>query len=138
LKPFWQAMTRGQVADWVREIPFDPEEVAGVSQDSWFTLKRCAWDEPAPTLTARGLMPISLSGPLYPSSHRKFSIPEIMRLFGVPDDFNWGPSTASEAAQRLGLMVPPPMAEALFRALSERVLRPHRESMRARTGMNAA
>jgi hypothetical protein len=74
-------------------------------------------------------MPISLSGPLYPLEHRKFAIPEIMRLFGVPRDFDFGWSTASEAAERMGLMVPPAMAEALFRSLLERVLRPNAERL---------
>lgn len=130
LKPFWQAMMRGQVADLVRDLPFEPDDVMGLSQmpgGSNFSLKRCSLDKPAPTLTARGLMAISLSGPLYPSAHRKFSIPEIVRLFGVPDDFDFGWATASEAAERLGLMVPPPMAEALFRALLDRVIRPSRQ-----------
>jgi DNA (cytosine-5)-methyltransferase 1 len=98
----------------------------GLSRGSLFNLQRCAWDKSAPTLTALGIMPISLSGPLHPAAHRKFSIPELLRLFGVPDDLDFGWSTASEAAQRLGLMVPPPMAEALFGALRDRVLRPYR------------
>lgn len=132
LRPFWEAMMRGEVADLVRQLPLDPDEIVGLpDRRSYFNLERCAWDIPALTLTARGLMPISLSGPLHPSFHRKFCIPEIVRLFGVPDDFDFGWSTAGEAAERLGLMVPPPMAEALFRAILERVLRPYRATMAA-------
>lgn len=130
---FHKPMAQGSVAEVVRRLPLDPDDVTrpfnvGMSRQSWFNLERCAWDKPATPLTARGLMPISLGGPLHPSAHRKFSIPEILRLFGVPDDFDFGWSTASEAAERLGLMVPPPMAEALFRALLDRVLLPHRNA----------
>lgn len=131
IETFLDPMARGRIADVVRRLPFEPDVVTrpfnvGLPRTSWYTLERCAWDKPAPTLTARGLMPIALSGALHPMRHGKFSIPEIMRLFGVPDDFDFGWATASEAAERLGLMIPPPFAEAIFSSLLQKVLRPYR------------
>lgn len=129
IQPFQDAMARGRLADMVRLLPMEPNDITrpfdvGMPRSSFYTLERCAWDRPAPCLTARGIMPIALSGPLHPVAPRKFCITEIMRLFGVPDDYDFGWSTANEAAERLGLMVPPAMAEALFSSLLKNVLRP--------------
>ena len=140
LQPFRVAMAGDNTAGKLtRRLPLDPDTITrphhvGFSRKSYFNMERCALDKPAPPLTARGLLPISLGGHLHPTQNRKFCIPEILRLFGMPDDFDFGWSTAHEAAGRLGLMVPPPMAEALFRAIFERVLRPYRQIMDAPTG----
>jgi site-specific DNA-cytosine methylase len=52
-----------------------------------FTLARCSWEAPAPTLVIAGQKPNGLSGAIHPEVDRKFTISELKRLFGLPEDF---------------------------------------------------
>jgi len=92
-----------------------------------FTLTRCAWDLPAPTLTVTGQQPSGLAGAIHPEQDRKFTIPELKRLTGLPDDFQLS-GTVSQAAERICRMVPPPLTQAIAESIYERVLKPYREA----------
>jgi hypothetical protein len=71
-----------------------------------FTLARTSWDRPAPTLVIAGQKPDGLSGAIQPELDRKFTVPELKRLFGLPDDFILT-GTIEEAVQCICNMVPP-------------------------------
>jgi site-specific DNA-cytosine methylase len=101
----------------------------GLGSDSRYTLVRSDWDLPAPTLTASGQQPDGRCGVLHPAEHRKFSIPELKRLFGLPDDYVFTGSLA-DAAEPLGNMVPPFLTRALAERVYELVLRPYAEKRR--------
>lgn len=92
-----------------------------------FTLTRCSWDFPAPTLTVTGQQPSGLSGAVHPDQDRKFSLPELKRLFSLPDDFILT-GTVAQAAERICRMVPPPLTEAIAKSVYQRVLKPYREA----------
>jgi DNA-cytosine methyltransferase len=91
-----------------------------------YTLTRTSYDLPAPTLTVTGQQPSGLAGVIHPEEDRKFTIPELKRLTGVPDDFVLT-GTLGQAAERLCRMVPPPVTEAIASSIHERVLRPFAE-----------
>jgi site-specific DNA-cytosine methylase len=91
-----------------------------------YTLTRSSYDLPAPTLTVTGQQPSGLAGVLHPEHDRKFTIPELKRLTGVPDDFVLT-GTLGQGAERLCRMVPPPVTEALANSIYERVLGPFKE-----------
>jgi DNA-cytosine methyltransferase len=98
----------------------------GESPTRNYTLTRSSYDLPAPTLTVTGQQPSGLAGVLHPEHDRKFTIPELKRLTGVPDDFVLT-GTLGQGAERLCRMVPPPVTEAIATKIYERVLRPFAE-----------
>lgn len=93
-----------------------------------FTLTRCSWDHPAPTFTVVGQSPGDLAGAIHPDQDRKFTIPELKRLTGLPDDFTLT-GTLAQAAERICRMVPPPLTQAIAESIYERVLQPYREAI---------
>jgi DNA (cytosine-5)-methyltransferase 1 len=96
----------------------------GFPADSLFSLERCAWDLPAPTLTVTGQGSKGLSGAIHPEAHRNFTIPELKRLFGLPDDYALT-GTLSQAAERVCRMVPPRVMQAIAERIYEQVFRPY-------------
>jgi DNA-cytosine methyltransferase len=87
-----------------------------------FTLTRCAWDLPAPTLTVNGQQPNALGNAIHPAEDRKFTLPELKRLSALPDDFVLT-GTLAQAVERVCRMVPPPLTRAIAESLYESVLR---------------
>lgn len=95
-----------------------------------FTLTRCAWDLPAPTFTVVGQAPNGLSGAIHPLEDRKFTLPELKRLTGVPDDFVLT-GTLAQATERICRMVPPPLTRAIAEKVFQKILLPLRETRHA-------
>jgi site-specific DNA-cytosine methylase len=129
LSPWRKSMLVHRVGRIARRLPRAPEKITrprhiAMRTDRWFSLARCAWDRPAPTLTVTGQGPGGLSGALHPEEDRKFSLPELKRLTGLPDDFKLT-GTLVQAAERVGRMVPPPLMRAIAEAVFERVLTPY-------------
>lgn len=85
------------------------------------TYGRLAWDAPAGTITAR-FDSFTRGRFAHPEEHRSITLREGARLQGFPDDFEFLGSR-EDGARMIGNAVPPPVAEALGRALSE-ALRP--------------
>lgn len=77
-------------------------------------------DQPSPTVTRIGGAS-NRSAVTHPDDPRKFSIPELRRLCGFPDDFALTGSYAQQW-ERLGNSVPPPMMHAVAVALRDRLL----------------
>jgi site-specific DNA-cytosine methylase len=129
VQPWRQSMQIHKVGRIARKLPHAPATVTrpchiGMPKDRWFSLARCAWDRPAVTLTVSGQGPGGLSGALHPEENRKFSLPELKRLTGLPEDFQLT-GTLAQASERIGRMVPPPLMHAIADAIYERVLRPY-------------
>jgi DNA-cytosine methyltransferase len=133
----------GQVRPWhrkamttslgaaIRRLPRNPTKCVRLCQvapgeKSRFSLVRTAWDLPTPTLAVASQQPDAISGCIHPEEDRAFSLPELKRLFALPDDFILT-GTLRQAAERVCRMVPPPLTRAIAERVYERVLRPHAE-----------
>ena len=127
--PWYRAAMTGAIGGWIDQLPPNPRrrlklKDVGFPADSLFSLERCAWDLPAPTLTVTGQGPKGLSGAIHPEANRKFTIPELKRLFGLPDDYALT-GTLAQAAERICRMVPPRVMQAIAERVHERVLGPY-------------
>jgi DNA (cytosine-5)-methyltransferase 1 len=89
---------------------------------SMFNMIRPAADLPCPTLTQRGQQ-MSVSGVFHYNKNRKFTIPELKRIMGLPDDYKLE-GTFDKQAERIGRMVAPLMMKNLSSHIYEKVLKP--------------
>lgn len=95
----------------------------GEQHETYFNLIRCGWDVPAPTMAVIWGHNPGINQPLHPSEPRRFSIPELKRICGFPDDFVLEGSFG-DCWARLGNSVPPPMMRAVAETLRDRMLLP--------------
>lgn len=89
----------------------------GKASKRYFNLRRPDPDKASPTLTqAGGIM--GAAAVVHPTEPRRFTIPELRRLCGFPDDFvltgDYG-----QQWERLGRAVPPPMMEKVALAVRD-------------------
>lgn len=89
----------------------------GESSERYFNLIRTDPDQPVPTITATAGV-VGAAGVTHPSEPRKFTIPELRRLCGFPDDFVLT-GTFPKQWERLGRAVPPPMMRAVAASVAE-------------------
>ena len=101
-------------AQWEKLAP-------GESSDKFFNLVRAHPDKPSPTLTAIGGSP-GVASVTHPSERRKFTIAELRRICGFPDDFVLT-GTYSKQWERLGRAVPPVMMCAIATTVRDKILR---------------
>lgn len=93
---------------------------AGGQSTRYFQLVRPWLSRPAPTIIA--VMAIrGAAAPMHPTECRRFSLAELRRLCGFPDDFVLCGSFA-ERCERLGRAVPPPVMAAIARTLVTEIL----------------
>jgi DNA (cytosine-5)-methyltransferase 1 len=77
-----------------------------------FSLVRCAWDKPVPTITATAGMSPTSYGVMHPDVCRKFTATEAAWISGFPPDYiNIG--NPGQRFERIGRAVPPPMYRAM-------------------------
>lgn len=93
----------------------------GTQSAKYFQLVRPSLDRPCPTVTAEAGNP-GAAGITHPTERRKFSIAELKRLCGFPDDFVLT-GTYSQQWERLGRSVPPVMMFHVAAAIRDGVLR---------------
>lgn len=93
---------------------------AGEQSDKYFSLIKPDADRPSPTLTATAGQ-TGAAGVTHPSEPRKFTIPELRRLSGFPDDFVLTGSY-NRQWERLGRAVPPPMMAAVAAQIAKKLL----------------
>lgn len=122
------------IAKSAKRLPKDPPRLLRPVHVGWevagnYALTRCSYDLPAPTLTVTGQQPSGLAGALHPEHDRKFTIPELKRLTGLPDDYALT-GTLRQAAERVCRMVPPLVVEAIAESIYRKVLKPHRETLK--------
>lgn len=103
----------------------------GQQSDKSFSLVRADPEQPCPTITAAGGS-TSIASVVHPAEKRKFSILEVKRLCGFPDDFVLK-GTYAQQWERLGNSVPPVMMRAVAEAIRDRVLIPARDAGRTGT-----
>lgn len=121
--PFLRSIRLTKLPELLRRLPRCPDKPRRLKNvTTYYTLVRCSWDCPAPTLVIAGQKPDGLSGAIHPELDRKFTIPELKRLFGLPEDFVLL-GTVQQAIDTICNMVPPPLAKAVADSVYERVLR---------------
>ena len=118
---------KGSNYELIKQIPFDPPNAMGIVDvdrkwSSDFNLLRASWDNPCPTITATGAK-MGRGGIYHPEENRLFTIAELKRITGLPDDFRLT-GTFDQQAERIGRMVPPLMTKALAEAVYQKLLAP--------------
>jgi DNA (cytosine-5)-methyltransferase 1 len=92
----------------------------GEQSDRYFNLVRAHPDQPSPTICAshgsRGIASVT-----HPTERRKFSIGELKRICGFPDDFVLK-GTYAQQWERLGRAVPPVMMMHIAAAVRDGIL----------------
>lgn len=88
----------------------------GQNSQKYFNLVRAHARRPSPTITASAGHHPGTAGVTHPTEKRKFTIPELKRICGFPDDYVLTGSRAQQWA-RLGNAVPPVMMAAIARGL---------------------
>jgi DNA (cytosine-5)-methyltransferase 1 len=109
-----------------RVNPCSPEIPTELNPDeNYFTLIRTCANMPSPTLTANGSKR-SGAGLFHWAEDRKFTIKELKRLQGLPEDYELTGSF-DQQAERIGRMVAPKVMAEIANRVYERVLKPYRE-----------
>lgn len=101
-------------AEWAKMRP-------GEQSKKYFQLQRPDPNGPCPTLTAGGGA-LSIASVVHPLEPRRFSIAELRRLCGFPDDFVLTGKYAQQW-ERLGRAVPPVMMAAIASTIRDEILR---------------
>jgi hypothetical protein len=91
-----------------------------------FSLDRASWVRPCPTITSLDQQ-VGQGGICHPEEDRLFTINELSRLMGLPDDYALS-GTWNQKAKTIGNMVPPIMMAALAKSLYEKVILPSRRN----------
>jgi site-specific DNA-cytosine methylase len=130
--PWLRTASTGSLARVIARFPRNPSKLlraneVGLTETRW-SMARCAWDHPAPTLAVTGQRPDALSGALHPDADRKFTITELKRLFALPDDYALT-GTLRQGAERICRMVPPRVMQAIAERVHAKVLQPHAEGL---------
>lgn len=123
------ATRRSSSYELISSLPKDPPRGMKLSdvRAGWtsdFNLVRSSLDHPVPTLTQMGQQ-MGRGGVHHPFEDRVFTVGELLRLMGLPDDYRLTGSF-DKKAERVGRMVPPLMTKALAEAIYEKVLLPSR------------
>lgn len=92
----------------------------GEQSEKYFSLIRPSADAPSPSILASHGSP-GIAGVTHPTEKRKFSIAELRRICGFPDDFILQ-GTYAQQWERLGNSVPPVMMAAIASTIRDRIL----------------
>ena len=130
------AMVSSSLAGLIRLLPKNPAKPTRLAHiypgyKKNYTLTRCSWEKPAPTMVVSGQRLDGLTGAIHPEEDRKFTLPELKRLTGLPDDFVLT-GTLGQAAERACRMVPPLLTKAIAESVYEKVLQPFKEKTHER------
>jgi len=109
-----RAMVPSLDAEWNKLRP-------GVWSEKYFNLIKAPVNKPSPCITVKGGEPAA--SVTHPLERRKFTIRELRRICGFPDDFELT-GTFAQQWERLARSVPPPMMFAIGRELRDRVFAP--------------
>lgn len=94
----------------------------GESSKKYFNLVRSSAEHPAPTVTATGGSHPGTATLMHPTESRKFTIEELKRICGFPDDFILT-GTYAQQWERMGRSVPPLMMKAVAEGVRDVLLR---------------
>ena len=106
------------------KMPDNPEKIlSGMDyhpKGHAFNMKRASMFKPCPTLTALGCANIPFGGVIHPLVNRKLTLPELIRIQSLPDDFKltgeW-----KQKAERIGRMVPPLMMMQIAESINKHI-----------------
>lgn len=119
---------------WIEMLPFNPirhmkpsdiEFIAINPKRSLFNMIRPCPDLPSPTITQRGNQK-SVSGVFHYAKNRKFTVPELIRVMGMPEDYILT-GGFDKSAERLGRMHAPKPVAAIATQIYNNVLKPYKE-----------
>jgi len=121
------SMRKSSNYEILKFIPKNPPKKTRMSDlnKDWtsdFSLDRASWERPSPTLTSLGQQ-IGRGGICHPQEDRVFTINELCRLTGLPDDYSFS-GTFNEKVLAIGNMVPPFMISALSKNIYQKVIKP--------------
>lgn len=94
--------------------------VMGEQSKKYFQLVRPLLDDPCPTITQRG-GDATVASVTHPTERRKFTIAELRRIGGFPDDFILT-GTYAQQWERIGRAVPPVMMSHIAATIRDKVL----------------
>jgi DNA (cytosine-5)-methyltransferase 1 len=94
----------------------------GETSDKYFSLSRPHPDAPSPTVSAVGGSHKGTAAVVHPDGWRKFTIAELRRICGFPDDYELV-GTYGQQWHRLGNAVPPVMMAHVARVIRDEILR---------------
>jgi len=128
-----------RVLEFIRQVPHDGGSRTDVPKEAWLPCHlrhsghkdvygRLAWDRPSNVITS-GCTNVSKGRFVHPEQDRGLSVREAARLQGFPDEFVFAGGIDS-ASWQIGNAVPPPLAEAVARALMERLNGVHTHTLR--------
>jgi DNA-cytosine methyltransferase len=134
--PWTRSAMTGSLGSLIRLLPKNPTKPTRLGHiypgyPKHYTLTRCSWDKPAPTMVVSGQRPDGLTGAIHPERDRKFTLPELKRLTALPDDFVLT-GTLGQAAERVCRMVPPLLTKAIAESVYTKVLLPYAEKTNER------
>jgi DNA (cytosine-5)-methyltransferase 1 len=117
---------RSSSYELIKRLPKNPTKSMKISNidPNWisdFNLVRPSINKPCPTLTQMGQQ-MGRGGVLHPNEDRVFTVNEMIRLMGLPDDFKLT-GNFNQKIERMGRMVPPLMTKALSEAIYEKILK---------------
>lgn len=92
----------------------------GEASEKYFQLVKPSLDAPSPTITQRG-GDVTIASVVHPTEKRKFTIAELRRICGFPDDFILT-GTYAQQWERLGRAVPPVMMAKIAAIIRDRIL----------------
>lgn len=129
--PWTRSAMVSSLGGLIRLLPKNPTQPRRIEHyypgyKKHYTLTRCSWDKPAPTMVVSGQRPDGLTGAIHPEEDRKFTLPELKRLTALPDDFILT-GTLGQGSERVCRMVPPPLAKAIAESVYTKVLLPYAE-----------
>jgi DNA-cytosine methyltransferase len=132
--PWTRSAMFGALGGLIRLLPKNPPKPTRLAHlypgyKKHFTLTRCSWDKPAPTMVVSGQRPDGLTGAIHPQHDRKFTLPELKRLTALPDDFVLT-GTLGQASERICRMVPPLLTKAIAESVYTKVLLPYAEKIK--------
>jgi DNA (cytosine-5)-methyltransferase 1 len=96
--------------------------VPGRWSERYQNLGKVGWDSPSFAVTVQAGNP-NAAGVVHPDQKRKYSIAELKRVCGFPDDVILT-GNYRQQWERLGRAVPPPMMKAVAEAVRDRILVP--------------
>ena len=122
-------MRKSSNYELLKYIPKNPPKKTRLSdlKKEWtsdFSLDRASWERPSPTLTSLGQQ-LGRGGICHPQEDRLFTVNELCRLMGLPDDYSFS-GTFNDKVKSIGNMVPPFMTSAISRNILHKVLEPIR------------
>lgn len=119
----------------LERMPFNPKKTMSAAHESlkdinpkgsYFNLIRPCPDKPSPTITQAGNQ-LSPCGVVHFAENRKYTIGELKRIMGLPDDYILS-GTFNQQSERIGRMVAPKMMAEVAKSIYTKVLKPYNEA----------